>query len=71
MIYIVRQSGTAGDLCLRCPMGLPEAYDVLCEAQFDYFKSMIGYVYETQWDYCRIMIYCKSVTSTGAFEEYV
>jgi hypothetical protein len=32
---------------------------------------MIGYVCETQWDYCRILIDCKSVTSTGAVEEYV
>jgi hypothetical protein len=50
---------------------MPGAYDVLCEAQFDYFKSMIGYVCQTQWDYCRIMIDCKSVTSTGAITGYV
>ena len=51
--------------------GTTRAYDVLCEAKFDYFKSMIGYVCETQRDYCRIMMDCKSVTSTGAVEEYV
>lgn len=46
-------------LCPSCPLGLPGVYDVLCEAQFGYFKSMIGYVCETQWDYCRIMMDCK------------
>ena len=44
MIYIVRQSGTTGGLCLRCPVGLPVAYDVHSEAQFDCFKSRIGCV---------------------------
>ena len=56
-MYIVRHSGTVRDLGLSCPVGLleaydvrtlwgtvglPGAYDVLCEAQFDYFKSVIG-----------------------------
>ena len=35
MIYIVRQSGTAGDLFLSCPLGLPGAYNVHCGAQWD------------------------------------
>jgi hypothetical protein len=44
-INVVKQSGIAGGLCLRCPLGLREAYDVLREAQFDcFFKSRIGCV---------------------------
>lgn len=65
-MYTVGHSGTTGGLCLSSPVGLPGPYDVVCEAQFDYFKFMVGYVCETQWDYCRIMIDRKSVTSTGA-----
>jgi len=43
-MYIVGHSGTAGVLCLSCPVGLPGAYDVNCGAQWDCRGLMIYYV---------------------------
>jgi len=43
-MYIVRHSGTVRDLCLSCPVGLLEAYDVHCGAQWDCRGLMMYYV---------------------------
>lgn len=63
---VVSPSGTAGGLCLSCPVGLPGAYDVHCGAQWDCrglcpscplgLPGVYDVLCEAQFDYFKSMI---------------